>query len=201
MTTSSKSQQDTPAEGVATTSEQQSDLVVQSAASDSITTAAPEVTPPNGEPPILPAVTPTPTVVPRAPFPPPNDVDYALPPEVKSRLDSWHKLWTESAQLFYLFGALSVTASAVAAATGGVAAQYLSAAAAVLTALIGFVQPERRYFKFVNAWRVLDIAALKYKKGRADIDNLIQAVEHGERIISEYESKEERKIASSEPNP
>lgn len=124
-----------------------------------------------------------------------------LPIEIQSRLDAWHKLWNESAQLHYVFGALSVTASAAAAATGGISAQYLSAAAAVLTALIGFVQPERRYFKFANAWRVLDIAAFKYKKGRIDIDSLIDALEQGERIISEYESKDERTPAESQPAP
>lgn len=145
---------------------------------------------------VSPADSASPSVEPLAPPPPVPAVKLDLPPEIQGRLTEWHRLWIESVKLHYVFGALSVTASAVGAAVGGESARYLAAMAAVLTALIGFVQPERRYFKFVNAWRVLDVAALRYKYGKLDLDNLFSAVEKGERIISEYENKAEQEQAT-----
>lgn len=114
-----------------------------------------------------------------------------VPPDIQVRLTDWRKLWTQSARIHYLFGGFSVAFSAIAAATGGVLAQYLSAVAAVLTALIGFVHPERRYLKFVRAWRVLDVAALRYKFGIIEVKELCDAVERGETLISEFEEKTE----------
>lgn len=61
----------------------------------------------------------------------------------------------------------------------------------MLTALIGFVQPERRYLKFVRAWRVLDVAVLKFKLGLIGIKELADALERGEALISEFEEKED----------
>jgi hypothetical protein len=82
-------------------------------------------------------------------------------------------------------------ASAVAAAVGGDWARGFSAVAAVLTAVLGFVQPERRYLKFVRAWRVLDSAAIKFRLGQAGIKELIEAVDRGEALITEFEEKKE----------
>ncbi len=75
----------------------------------------------------------------------PHDISSAIPQDIRQRLMEWRKLWTDSAKIHYAFGGLSVAASSVAAAVGGDIARYLAAAAAVLTALIGFVEPERRY--------------------------------------------------------
>ncbi len=125
-----------------------------------------------------------------------SDESRDIPQDIQSRLSDWKNLWTESAKIHYLFGGFSVAFSAAAAATGGVSAQYLSAFAAVLTALIGFVHPERRYLKFVRAWRVLDVAALRYKLGLIDTKELCDAVERGETLISEFEEKAEGRPAA-----
>lgn len=129
-------------------------------------------------------------------IPPPSPTKVELPLEVEKRLAEWQSLWWWASMYHYGFGVVSVTASATAAAMGGVAAQFLAVIAALSTALIGFTQPERRYLKFVNAWRVLDVAALRYKYGRLSLDDLFAALEQGERIISEYESKAERNPAT-----
>ena len=121
----------------------------------------------------------------------PHDISSAIPQDIRQRLMEWRKLWTDSAKIYYAFGGLSVAASSVAAAVGGDVARYLAAAAAVLTALIGFVQPERRYLKFVRAWRVLDVAVLKFKLGLIGIKELADALERGEALISEFEEKED----------
>lgn len=114
-----------------------------------------------------------------------------IPEVIAKRLTSWEKLWTQSAKIHYFFGILSVGASAVAAAVGGDWARGFSAVAAVLTAVIGFVQPERRYLKFVRAWRVLDSAVIKFRLGQAGIKELIEAVDRGEALITEFEEKKE----------
>jgi hypothetical protein len=118
-----------------------------------------------------------------------------IPDDVASKLKAWHFLWNGSSRMHYFCGGLSVLASAI-AATNGSHANYFSVAAACLTALIGFVRPQHAYYKFVRAWRVLDIAALRYKHGLIGIDDLIGAVERGEKLISEFEDKEDAASAN-----
>jgi hypothetical protein len=118
-----------------------------------------------------------------------------IPDDIASKLKAWRFLWNGSSRMHYVCGGLSVLASAI-AATGGDYAKYFSVAAACLTALIGFVRPQHAYFKFVRAWRVLDIAALRYKHSLIEIDDLISAVERGEKLISEFEDKEDAASAS-----
>ncbi len=114
-----------------------------------------------------------------------------LPTDVASRLKAWKILWKSWAIGHYALGGASVAASAFASSTEGSNAKYLAASAAVLTALIGFMQSERRYFKFVRAWRVLDVAALRYKLGQLGEKELVDAVERGEALITEFEDSKE----------
>ena len=74
----------------------------------------------------------------------------ALPAEVDQRLAYWHGLWNRSAAYHYLFGVVSVAASVINTSTEGTPAKVCSIVAAVSTALIGFLHPERRYAK---VWR------------------------------------------------
>jgi hypothetical protein len=121
----------------------------------------------------------------------------SLPDEVTKKHKAWYRLWNWSAKLHYALGGLSVLASAM-AATGGEKAPYLSALAALLTALIGFIHPERRYLKFVRAWRILDIAALRYKLRLIEVKELVEAVERGEKIISDFEDNLDNKVSSAQ---
>lgn len=117
----------------------------------------------------------------------------ALPQEVAGRLEQWHGLWWRSAALHYFVGVLGVAASSLAAIDFGepwrLASQLLAALAAVCLSILGFVQPDRRYQKFVRAWRALDPVALKYKYGHAKLDEVFAAMERGESIITEYEQE------------
>ena len=112
-----------------------------------------------------------------------------LPQEVNERLRYWHGLWYSSAKYHYFFGVVSVGASVISTSTDGVWAKGFSVLAAITTALIGFMHPERRYLKFVRAWRVLDVAAMRYRHGLIDKAQLIDAVEKGEGCIAEFEDK------------
>lgn len=122
----------------------------------------------------------------------------ALPPGVSGKHLAWRRLWQWSARFHYIAGGLSVFCSAV-AAIGGDAAQYFATAAAVLTALIGFVHPERQYLKFVRAWRVLDIAAVRYSLGLIGVKELVDAVERGETLIADFEGALDKAPAQPQP--
>jgi hypothetical protein len=114
-----------------------------------------------------------------------------LPPDVDKRLDYWHGLWNSSAKYHYFFGVVSVAASVISTSMEGNPAKAFSIVAAIATALIGFMHPERRYMKFVRAWRVLDVAAMRYRHGLIDKAALIDAVERGESLIAEFEDRQD----------
>jgi hypothetical protein len=95
----------------------------------------------------------------------------------------------ERRKIQYVVGVLGVATAAIAAALGGESARYFAATSGVCTAVLGFVHPERRYLRFIGAWRILDIAVLKFKLGKASVDDLIQAVERGETLITESQDK------------
>lgn len=113
----------------------------------------------------------------------------ALPSDVEWRLSFWRGLWHRSSAYHYFFGVISVAASVISTSLDGQEAKYFSIIAAISTALIGFMHPERRYIKFVRAWRVLDVASMRYRHGLIDKAQLIDAVERGESLIAEFEDR------------
>lgn len=119
-----------------------------------------------------------------------NDQNSTLkdfPDEIKSRLHCWHKLYRRANVTHYIVGILGVAASALAAVDIGEASWILAAISAVCIAILGFVKPERKFIKFVRAWRTLDAAAMRYRYGKADLDSLLNAMEQGERYIAKFE--------------
>jgi hypothetical protein len=118
-----------------------------------------------------------------------EDGPIALPRDVDQRLAFWHGLWHRSSMYHYFFGVISVAASVISTSTEGTAAKVCSIVAAIATSLIGFMHPERRYLKFIGAWRVLDVAAMRYRHGLIDKAALIDAVEKGESSIAEFEKQ------------
>ena len=109
------------------------------------------------------------------------------PDEVKSRLNCWYKLYRRANSTHYIVGIIGVVASALAAVDVGEASRFLAAISAVCIAILSFVKPERKFIKFVRAWRTLDAAAMRYRYGKADLDSLFYAMEQGERCIAEFE--------------
>lgn len=121
-----------------------------------------------------------------------------LPSDVNQRLRFWHGLWHRSSMYHYFFGVVSVAASVISTSLEGQPAKYFSIVAAIATSMIGFMHPERRYMKFVRAWRVLDVASMRYRHGLIDKPQLIDAVEKGEALIAEFE---ERIVGAAETDP
>jgi hypothetical protein len=109
------------------------------------------------------------------------------PVEVKSRLNCWYRLYRRANFVHYSVGIIGVAASALAAVDVGEASRFLAAVSAVCIAILGFVKPERKYIKFVRAWRTLDAAAMRYRYGKSDLNALLDALELGERCITEFE--------------
>jgi hypothetical protein len=122
--------------------------------------------------------------------------DRPIPPDVEQRHAAWRRLWTRAAAVHYGAGIASVAASSVAAVFGGLTGQIFAASAAVLTATIAFLKPERNYVKFAKAWRHLDAAVMQYRAGFIDRRALIDAVSEGEALLTRIEEE-----AAADPKP
>ena len=116
-----------------------------------------------------------------------------VPDEIEARLNAWYRMFNFASRTHYVVGVLGVACSALAASNVVDASQILAAISAVCIAILGFAQPEKKYLKFVRAWRVLDAAVLKYKYGKIDLDALLEKLERGEQLITEVEYDELRK--------
>jgi hypothetical protein len=112
-----------------------------------------------------------------------------LPEEVETRLRAWQSLYMRGNTFYYIFGGLGVATSGLAAAFPSETSRYLSVVSAGCIALLGFTQPEKKYIKFVRAWRILDIAAMRYRYKLISIDALFEALERGEQSITEFEQE------------
>lgn len=119
-------------------------------------------------------------------------IDLPIPPDVAERHAAWQKTFWGATQRYYYLGVLSVASSSIAVVAGNfstTAGQVFAGLAAVLTATLGFLKPERTYLKFVKAWRVLDLAMMKYRAGLISRGDLIDAVGSGEAIITRMEEE------------
>ena len=114
------------------------------------------------------------------------------PPKIAKTLNEWRSLWVCSAAYHYTFGVLGVTCSAVAATDIECLRRPASVIAVVCFAVIGYVNPQRRYLKFVRAWRVLDAAVDRYQYLNGSMRALLAAKARGERIIADLEQETDR---------
>ena len=121
-----------------------------------------------------------------------------VPLEVRSRMDAWYALFMRAMYAHYFFGVVGVAAATISAATGGTLGKALAAASAICLAVLGFVQPDRKYLKFSRAWSILDVAALRYRYGEATLAELMDALDSGEQMIAEFEHDTQPR-ASSKP--
>ena len=121
-----------------------------------------------------------------------------VPLEVRARMDSWSALSMSAMYSHYFLGVAGVAAATIAAATGGALGKALAALSAICFAVLGFVQPDRKYLKFLRAWSILDVAALRYRYGEATLSELMDALKCGEQLITEFEHDTQPR-ASSKP--
>ncbi len=113
-----------------------------------------------------------------------------IPTDIEGRWIAWRKLWYTSILIHWSVGVLAILASAL-AATEIPAAKGFAVVSTVCVGLLAFVRPETRYYRFVRAWRILDVARVKYQNGLIDVKELIAALERGEAVIGELESADQ----------
>jgi hypothetical protein len=120
-----------------------------------------------------------------------------VPKEIEERVAAWYRMFNFASRSHYVVGVLGVACSALAAADIFDISQFLAALSAVCIAILGFAQPERKYMKFARAWRVLDAAALKYKYRKIDLETLLDTVDRGEQMLTDFEQEVLKKTSQT----
>lgn len=120
--------------------------------------------------------------------PSPQNVFREIPPDIAKRLKAWRTLYLIHLYSHYCLGICGVIASALAGFQLPSPFQQIAAGSAtVCMAIVGFIRPERKYLKFVRAWRILNTAATRYRYSLAEVSDLVAALDDGEARISEFE--------------
>ena len=116
---------------------------------------------------------------------------YVLPTQVAERSVDWFKHFKFWRHTYFTVGTAGAVVSALAAtqlAQKTPYGAYLAVLASICFAFLGFTRPERKYFQYVRAWRVLDIACQRYQyEDKFTIEQLIDALQQGEQLIAEDE--------------
>ncbi len=113
---------------------------------------------------------------------------------VEARLQAWFTYFQTAVMERYVFGILGIACSTIAAITTGLHGdwgRWVPAAASLGSAMsisvIGFLRPEQEYQKFVRAWRILDVAFIRYKAKLIEMTALLSELERAEGVIGEFE--------------
>jgi hypothetical protein len=116
-----------------------------------------------------------------------------LPSKVDARCRDWQEHFKFWRWFYFTTGTIGAIVSALAATQLGQKTPYLAVGASICFAVLGFTHPERKYFQYVRAWRVLDVACQRYEYDHEfTVEQLLDAVQHGEQIIAEVEDAAEK---------
>jgi hypothetical protein len=114
-----------------------------------------------------------------------------LPENVAERRLDWFRHFKYWRRAHFTIGTAGAVVSALAAtqlAQNLRCGAYLAVLASICFAVLGFTRPERNYFQYVRAWRVLDVACQRYQcEDKFTIEQLIDAMQLGEQLIGEVE--------------
>jgi hypothetical protein len=111
-----------------------------------------------------------------------------LPDEVDTRRAEWWSHFKFWRRFYFSVGTIGSAVSAIAATDVFGGSTYLAAVAAICFTILGFTHPERNYLQYVRAWRILDVACKRYQyEHQFSMKRLLDAVEQGENLISEFE--------------
>jgi hypothetical protein len=120
----------------------------------------------------------------------------SIPEDIQLRLKAWKRLYVTHLWTHYVFGVLGVIASALSGfKLHGPWQQIFAGTATISIAIVGFVRPQEKYEKFVQAWRTLDSASTRYRHGLIAIEPLVEAQDKGEQLITEFERGHQQPIA------
>jgi hypothetical protein len=112
--------------------------------------------------------------------------------QITDRHKAWFNYFRLWNKVYWIFGILSATCSALAAADKvvGHTAPGFAVFSSICIAILAFTNPQRRANGYVAAWRVLGSALLTYETGESSISELIAAVDRGEAIIGGVDTKD-----------
>ncbi len=119
-----------------------------------------------------------------------------IPPEVEQRLKTWMRMWRVFLHAHYSLGIVGVLSSTLAAAlpkqndiwSGLIpinAVSFFAVISACCFAIIGFVAPDKRYIGLIRAWRALDVALARYRRGLITVEQLFETLEQCETLATE----------------
>jgi len=116
---------------------------------------------------------------------------------IEKRHRAWFRYFRRWRALFWTCGVVAATASALAAAkVAGEAAPYFAVLSSAAVAVLGFTNPQRRANAYVNAWRILGSALLRYQVGQCELSDVIEAVDRGEASIGEADTRSADELIS-----
>lgn len=118
-----------------------------------------------------------------------NSSGAAVPEQIQKRLKEWKLTFKLAHRAHYAIGTIGLLSGALSPLAGQYN-PYLSVLAGLSAATVTFVQPLRIYRRYVSAWRMLDIAILRFESGDMSFQNLISSLETGEQIIQQTEEND-----------
>jgi hypothetical protein len=119
--------------------------------------------------------------------------------QVSARLRTWKFAFGVWGAVHYITGIVGIAASAMAAASLWHPAT--SIVASVCFGALGFANPQKKHYAFSNAWRMVDIARIRYEQGLGTVEDMLHAMELGERLISEGEQAGQSPVQVEIPTP
>jgi hypothetical protein len=118
-----------------------------------------------------------------------------VPSELARRKKAW-VLWAELHWgLHYTCAILGVVSSCI-AATSWSYARVAAIFSAACFGILGFMRPFKTCHYFLAASRILDNALLRYTHNLCEIEEVIQAVAEGEKLIQQGEEEEIKQMKS-----
>lgn len=120
-----------------------------------------------------------------------------IPPEIKKRHRTWQVFFEGYTSIHYIVGVVGVIASVLSATQASKETNdpLFGIISAACIAILGFVQPDKQYRKYVNAWRILDRGINQYRHGLIDIKDLVASLNRAESSINRHEEAVDGKDA------
>lgn len=113
-----------------------------------------------------------------------------LKKRVEKRMNQWFYMFWSFTIIHYTIGVVGIVASVTASATGNPTRRKIAGViSAFCIAVIGFIQPEKQYRKFVIAWRILDGKYMDFLAGAIDEKGLSEGLKEAENSLDKFESQ------------
>ena len=111
-----------------------------------------------------------------------------IPKSIQKRLNGWFFTFWAFLLCHYLFGIGGVIASTFVVRSDDTREQKIAGIiSAICIAIIGFMQPNRKYSHYVTAWRILDEKVNMYRYNLITIRELVEGMAFAEKTLGQVE--------------